>query len=550
MAASGIQSAGVTAFLRESRLRILFLSVVLVLPCWWHRRIEAGDLASHVYNAWLAQLIEKGQAPGLYIAKQWDNILFDVALVRVANVFGLAAAEKIVVSACVLVFFWGVFAFIRTVTEQPSWFLTPCIAMLSYGYSFSMGFMNYYLSLGLACFGLAILWRARRFEWIAAVPFAILALLAHPIGFLWLVGTTAYIRVRAKLPGWWKLALPLSAACAFAAVYWYASHRPKLLADWDRGPFYLYNGADQLGLYGRRYAAIAVAAFFLGLLLVALDFCQPRREGSRWKPFELPFELYLVTFCATALLPENLRPSINSGWIGVLGSRLTSISAILGLCFLGCLKPRRWHLAAFSVCAVVFFAFLYQDTGWLNQLEANAEKLVSDLPPGTRVIATIWAPPGSRINFIGHAVERACIGHCFSFANYEPASGEFRVRVRKGSPVVTFSSDDAQDMALGEFEVDETDIPMKQVYQCDASDLTKLCIRDLKAGEANGRIGYKPSAHYFSFECWALASRRVWDSIASSESTLQETDRKSCISAGHCGLPDGPALAVWGTRLD
>src|SRR5438309_5009704 len=134
----------------------------MVVPCWWHRRIEAGDLASHVYNAWLAQLIEKGQAPGLYIARQWNNILFDVTLPRVANLFGLAAAEKIVVSACVLIFFCGVFAFIQSVTERPLWFLVPFIAMLAYGSSFSMGFMNYYLSLGLACFGLAVVWRTRR----------------------------------------------------------------------------------------------------------------------------------------------------------------------------------------------------------------------------------------------------------------------------------------------------------------------------------------------------------------------------------------------------
>jgi hypothetical protein len=492
MAASGIQSAGVTASLREFKLRILLLSAVLIVPCWWHRHIEAGDLASHVYNAWLVQLIEKGQAPGLYIARQWNNVLFDVLLLRTANFVGIAAAEKIAVSICVLIFFWGVFAFIRTVTQQAPWFLAPSIAILSYGYSFSMGFMNYCLSLGLACFGLAILWRARRFESIAAIPFAVLALLAHPIGFLWLVGTIAYVKVRTKLPGWWKLALPLSAACPFAAVRLYASHRPALMADWDRGPFYLYNGADQLALYGRRYATLAAAAFFLGLIFVALDFYQRRHESSPWKPFELPLELYLVTFCATVLLPENLRPSIYGGWIGLLCSRLTTISAILGLCFLGSLKPRRWHLAGFGACAIIFFAFLYQDTGWLNRLEANAEKLVADLPAGTRVVVTIDAPPDSRITFIGHSVERACIRHCFSYANYEPASGEFRVRVREGSPVVTSSTDAAEDMASGEYEVDDSDLPLKQIYQCDARDLTKLCIRDLKAGEMNGRMGVQP----------------------------------------------------------
>jgi hypothetical protein len=492
MAANNSRFADALLFLIQHKLRVTALSFLLVIPCFWQRRIEAGDLASHVYNAWLAQLIEKGQAPGLYIVHQWNNVLFDVSLLHTANLVGLGAAEKIVIALCVLVFFWGVFAFVGVVTDRPPWFLTPCIAMLAYGYSFNMGFMNYYLSLGLACFAMAVLWRARRIDWILGVLFAALALLAHPIGFLWLIGTLAYVNIRAKLPGWWKVALPLGNLIGLLGVFWYAAHRPSLMADWDRGPFYLYNGADQLALYGTRYAAVAFAAFFLGVIFVALDFYQRRREGSLWKAFELPFELYFVAFCATSLLPENLRPSVEAGWIGLLGSRLTSISAIFGFCILGTLRPKKWHLAGFGACAMVFFSFLYQDTGWLNQLETNAEKLVSALPPGTRVIATIGAPPDSRIRFIGHAVERACIRHCFSYANYEPASGEFRVRVRKGSPVATASTDDAEDMASGEYEVDDADLPMKQIYQCDPNDLTKLCLRDLQVGETNGRLSVKP----------------------------------------------------------
>jgi hypothetical protein len=480
------------AFVQNRRWAILLLSLAVLIPCFWHRHIEAGDLPSHVYNAWLAQLIEKGQAPGLYLARQWNNVLFDVSLLQVAKVTGLAVAEKIVVSACALIFFWGAFAFVAAVTERPPWFLTPCMAMLTYGYSFNMGFMNYYLSLGLACFGLAILWRGRGMAWVGGTVSALLALLAHPIGFLWLTGTVAYVRVREKLPRWWKLVLPLSAALAFYAVNWYAAHRPALLADWDRGPFYLYNGADQLALYGQRYVALAVAAFLFGMICVLFEVLGRRGEEFSWKRFELPFELYAVTFCATALLPENLHPSTYGGWIGLLGSRLTTISAILGLCILGMLKPRRWQVAGFGACGVIFFAFLYQDAGWVNRLEANAEKLVGELAPGTRVIATVGAPPESRIRFVAHAVERACIGHCFSYANYEPASGEFRVRVRKGSPVVAASSDDAEDMASGEYEVDDSDLPLKQIYQCDGSDLTKLCIRDLEAGETNGRLGYNP----------------------------------------------------------
>jgi len=491
MAANDTPTTGVILFLRQFRLRVPFLSAVLMVPCLWHRRMEAGDLASHVYNAWLAQLIAKGQAPGLYIVGQWNNVLFDVALERMANLVGIAAAEKMVVSICVLVFFWGVFAFIAALTGPWPWFLTPSIAMLAYGYSFSMGFMNYYLSLGLACWGLAILWRARRGDWITGAVFGVLAILAHPIGFLWMIGALAYGKVREKMPGWWKLALPLAAALAFAAVRWYAAHRPSLFADWDRGPFYFYNGADQLWLYGQRYFFLAGAALLVGVMGAAVELYRWRREGSSGKPFALPLELYAVTFYATALLPENLRPSVNGGWIGLLSSRLTTISAIFGLCILATMKPRKWQLAGFSACALVFFSFLYQDTGWLNRLEANAENLTRDLPAGTRVLVTARAPADSRIAFIGHAIERACIGHCFSYANYEPASREFRVRVQKGSPAATSSTDDAEDMASGEYQVDDTDLPMKQIYQCDEKDFTKLCIRDLAAGETNGRLSVK-----------------------------------------------------------
>src|SRR5580693_1825594 len=179
-------------FVRGKKWAILAVSIAVIVPCLWHRRIEAGDLGSHVYNAWLAQLIEKGEAPGLYIVRQWNNVLFDWILFHAASVVGFATAEKIVVSACVLVFFWGVFAFVAAASGRPPWFLTPCIAMLAYGYSFNMGFLNYYLSLGLASFSLALLWRGRGLRRLLGLLIAPFILLAHPIGFLWLAGVALY----------------------------------------------------------------------------------------------------------------------------------------------------------------------------------------------------------------------------------------------------------------------------------------------------------------------------------------------------------------------
>src|SRR5437667_4942366 len=111
MATDNTKLSEVVRFLRQFKLRVLLVSTLLGVPCFWHRRIAAGDLASHVYNAWLAQLIEKGQAPGLYLAKQWENVLFDVTLLHLANFVGFPIAAKIAVYGCVLIFFWGVFAF-------------------------------------------------------------------------------------------------------------------------------------------------------------------------------------------------------------------------------------------------------------------------------------------------------------------------------------------------------------------------------------------------------------------------------------------------------
>jgi len=160
---------------------------------------------------------------------------------------------------------------------------------------------------------------------------------------------------------------------------------------------------------------------------------------------------------------------------------------------LALMQPRKWHTAGFAVIATVFFVFLYQDTGTLNRMEAQIERLVATLPKGERVTATIWAPPDSRLPFIVHMVDRACVRKCFSFQNYEPPSQQFRVRVEDDdSPVNTGDTDSSQEMEAGEYIVQPEDLPMAQIYQCDDRDLTQLCIRQLAAGEANGRIGYRP----------------------------------------------------------
>ena len=68
-------------------------------------------------------------------------------------------------------------------------------------------------------------------------------------------------------------------------------------------------------------------------------------------------------------------------------------------------------------------------------MEEQVERSVAALPAGHRVVEDIDSGEDSRV-VIEHIVDRACIGRCFSYDNYEPASGLFRVRAAPGNSIV------------------------------------------------------------------------------------------------------------------
>src|SRR6516164_3543698 len=119
-------------FVRSNALAVTALSVLLLVPCFWHRHIQAGDLGSHIYNAWLAQLVERHEVSGLRVVPQWNNVLFDLLVLRTADLLGFVAAERMAVSLAVLIFFWGSFSFMGSVSGRPPWVVTPFLMVLAY----------------------------------------------------------------------------------------------------------------------------------------------------------------------------------------------------------------------------------------------------------------------------------------------------------------------------------------------------------------------------------------------------------------------------------
>lgn len=469
------------AFVKAYWLQMLGVSALELIPCFWHRRIEGCDLPSHVYNAWLAQLIAQGHAPGLWIATQWTNVLFDWLLSGLGSIFGLYAAEKIAVSICVLIFFWGAFALASVAGKRPAWFTIPCIAIVSYGWTFEMGFLNYYLSLGLSFCALAVFWRATgRTRWIAAafLPFIYMA---HPLGVLWLVFAAVFIGIVEVAPQSFRLALPFVSAGLLYAFsefikYRYAGSRPTGVS--------FFNGADQLVLFGARYYIPELGLLCFCIFCIMSDVSHRWRERGLWENYAVPLQLYALATLGAMLLPDTIYSPRYAVSVTYLLPRLTSISAVMICCLLTVMRPRKWHIAGLAAIAALFFTFLYQDTGALNRMEAEVEQMVHQLPQGQRVLATLSPSLTSRI-LIHHVADRACIGWCYSYGNYEPSSRQFRIRAMPGNPIVMADAKATDQATIGDYSVQRADLPVYQISEC-GPDITDLCLWKLEAGEKNG----------------------------------------------------------------
>lgn len=466
-------------FIKQRWLLILGISAAALIPCFWHKHIEAGDLASHVYNAWLAELVRRGNLAGLWIHPQWHNVAFDLALSAFGKIANWVWAEKLAVSLCVLIFFWGLFALVSAAARRAPLFLTPLIGVISYGWTFEQGFINYYLALGMSFFALAILWRGNLKERIAVVLLIPVIFLAHPLGLVWLAGAGAYALAHERFPRH-RVLLFVAGTLLVLSVNMYV-HQHYFVYRSTKPP-YLYNGADQIVLYSRAYKLIAGTIFLFVVAALANEVWRRRNEPQLRETGGMLLQLYLILQSLLFVLPEGVLLPGYSAPLTYLPQRLTTISAAIICGLLGLIRPRKWHLVACATPALLFFFLLYRDTGIINDMEDQTERLVASLPYGQRVLFTV-ADGGLRLN-IGHFVDRSCIHHCFSYGNYEASTGQFRIRAVAGNGFVMSRVPDVWQMEVGLYDVRSEDLPAYEIYQCGAKG-RQVCLRSLVAGEKN-----------------------------------------------------------------
>jgi hypothetical protein len=452
------------------------VSAALLAPCFWHSRIQAGDLSSHLYNAWLARLAAEGNLKGLAVVPQWTNVLFDAMLRGLLGSLDARWAERVAVVLCVLVFFWGAFALVSALAGRKPWHLAPCLALAAYGWTFHMGFFNFYLSLGLCFWALALSYKggARRLgAWLLLIP----ATLAHALPAAWALALGLYIAWARKLAPRWRPALAAGALAGILGLRLWLSSTYETL--WSFRQLAAATGADQAWVYDRKYFFA-----FLGLLAVlGLLFVRLLNHRGRLRTIlGIPFQIALLTAAGVFLIPNFIWFPAHTLALQFLDERMSLAMVVLACAVVGAAPARRLERAPIPALAALFFALLYADGRALNRLEDQVTRVVRTVPPGARVVSALCAR-GSRVDPLRHMVDRACLGWCFSYGNYEPASGQFSLRAFAPNGVVLSERGAGWALEHGRYLVKPKDLPL---YQIERAGSGAVRVRALAAGQTAG----------------------------------------------------------------
>jgi hypothetical protein len=465
-------------WLRAQWMRVLLCSAVILIPCFWHKHIQACDLGSHLYIAWLTQAVQHGYLPGFHLAHKYTNVLVDLLLSNLFPFLGPSGTERATVSLCVLVFFWGSFAFASAAARRPAWSVAPLLAAFSYGAIFHWGFFNCYLSIGFSLFALALIVDGNARDFLAVPLLVPLAAMAHPLGGACFFALAIFLAGLRWLPAKYRLAYSAGLVLvAFAARWYLVRHLEVLPRETDR---YWLLGADQLVVYGPVYSWLAVAVLFFCVASVALAIRrQPFSSIAPWLYF------YGGVAIVVALLPGGFNSANSFGMMGYLPDRMSLYSAIALAALITVCRPGRPFVIGTTIVAAFFFTAIYRDTSLLEQREAKVEQLVSPYS-GRRVFSYYPAIPNWRIHE-DHSVARACIEHCYDYTNYEPTSMQFRLTADEENHVVAVDQDQLDAMQDGSYVVQDTDLPLFEIYQCGRG-VTELCIAELHEGQRSGDL--------------------------------------------------------------
>ena len=473
---------GSGAALRSRRVReaalVLAMTSLLIVPCLWQPHIQAGDLSSHLYNAWLASEIPHGRIDGFEIVPVWTNVLTDWMLTAAIPIAGTRGAERIVAVPAVILFFWGSFFLLNAVMGRRPWSFCPVLALFTYGLVFHFGFFNFYVSTGLCLWILGLLLNPSRRRIAVVIPLVVLAWLAHALPVIWAAAVFAYVRAWAASWGVWRVAIPALAVAGIGAARALLDSLPH---RWSWQQVFSLEGlasltaVEQVWLFDVKYLLIS-AGLACALFILLAD--RLRRRDVVADPW---FHVWVLHLLALMTLPAAVELPSYDHPLAYIPQRLSLFTGMVFCLAVCAVKPAREAVGLSGAVAAVFFGFLFLDHRAFNNMETEVARAAHSAPRGGRVVAVI-RDQGVRLNAMAHVADRVCIGHCFSYGNYEAASRGFRVRRRDGNRVSVSSVAAAQAIERGDHLVTATEDPLYAVCACGSGD-GALCLRTLHAGE-------------------------------------------------------------------
>ncbi len=452
------------------------ISIALLIPCVWQDHILAGDLSSHVYNAWLAGEMEQHQIAGLHLAQPVTNILTEIPLKWLLERFGRVMAECVIAGCAVLLFFWGAFYFATVVSSRRPWFLSPILAMLAYGLIFHLGFLNFYVSVGLSLWIVGLLWNFSIARALISMPIVMLAFLANAMPLVWAGGALVYSHLIRRVDAQVRPVFLLGALVLVVTIQ--ATLVQVIPSRWslvDAVNLLGMTGADQVRVFDAKYVIIAAGmlAILCALVLDRID-----RGGML---ADVLVHLSILQFATYILMPSAIQLPQYKHVLAYLPERMSLLNAIVLFAALSQARDGPGIRRACALVAALFFAFLYVDLRAFITVERRIMDLAAQTPDRSRFVAEVSDPNG-RINVLLHSADWACIGHCYSYADYEPATLAFRIQVDRPNSAVSTDMATVQDIEAGRHIVTPSESPIYSVCRCDDQN-PPLCLRRLEAGE-------------------------------------------------------------------
>lgn len=419
----------------------LFFAVVLLqlVPVWAAPYFPTSDGPSHVYNAFVLRelMLGHGGAIARTYAVDWHpypNLLGHVILAMLLGIFPAAVAEKIVVSAIIVLFAAGVWMFSGAADRRAR--IHAFLALpLAHHFFLHFGFYNFSISVGLVLVTMAIWWRRRDDPgWKTIALIALLILLcytSHPLSTLLLIGFIGLLwlftlrgrplrrharHLIALLP-----ALPLLAW--FSRRERGASAAPVAL-QWDRLRELVQPKAAVTCDFVQLRAGEALVVVIAVLIVVTA--IVERRRG------EIDAFAALIVAGVAAVL------AVPSYGAGIIVERVAFIALLLPLPWL---TPRLTHIGRAALAAVLSLATAANVVLLTKHTRAVAGEMTAliraarAIPADTTMLPLVYdrKPVGEAVPVFLHAASYAAIERRLVDAdNYEPVVGYFPVRFREG----------------------------------------------------------------------------------------------------------------------